>query len=289
MSPEMAVVCTGTGPRASVIQTRNLPAPGRENVMSDQPPASGPRKWNRPALIVAGTLTAAVAVSVGLVAAGGHPSDASLSGKVTDSTQTPATSSPLASPLASSSSSSLASSLAPSDPPSSSARSSSSPSPSAASSSARSSGSAPWSSASCPSQLASWRGTGAGGQLQVVVTDLTIASQAAISLRADPASGTIPQSAATALSTASASLRSSTQAAGKNLIPGCVSGAYQAEIAGLTDLGRAVAGFDNAVSETASGDYGTAQQSSQNAVATLQSGSAKMATAMVDVNQYGTS
>jgi hypothetical protein len=92
----------------------------------------------------------------------------------------------------------------------------------------------------------------------------------------------------TALSSAAASLGVSTQAAGKNLIPGCVSGAYSAEVAGLTDLGRAVAGFDSAVSASASGDYGTAQHSSQTAVAALQSGSAKMATAIVDANQYGT-
>jgi hypothetical protein len=136
--------------------------------------------------------------------------------------------------------------------------------------------------------MASWRGTGAGGQLQVVVTDLTIASQAATSMRADPVSGTIPQAAVTALSSAAASLSVSTQAAGQNLIPGCVSGAYQAEVGALTDLGRAVAGFNNAVSESASGAYGTAQQSSQTAVAALQSGSAKMATAIVDANQYGT-
>jgi hypothetical protein len=135
--------------------------------------------------------------------------------------------------------------------------------------------------------MASWRSTGAGGQLQVVVTDLTIASQAATSMRADPVSGTIPQAAVTALNSATASLRVSTQAAGKNLIPGCVSGAYQAEVAALTDLGHAVAGFDSAVSESASGAYSTAEQSSQAAVAALQSGSAKIATAIVDVNQYG--
>ena len=122
----------------------------------------------------------------------------------------------------------------------------------------------------------------------MVVTDLTIAAQAATSMRADPASGTIPQAAVTALNSAAASLHVSTQAAGKSLIPGCVSGAYQAEVAGLTDLGRAVTGFDNAVSESASGDYGAAQHSSQAAVAVLQTGSAKMAAAIVDVNGYGT-
>jgi hypothetical protein len=136
--------------------------------------------------------------------------------------------------------------------------------------------------------MASWRSTGAGGQLQVVVTNLTLASQAATSMHADPVSGIIPQTAVTTLSSVTASLRVSTQAAGKNLIPGCVSAAYQAEVAALSDLGRAVAGFDKAVTESSSGDYGTAQQSSQTAVAALQSGSAKIATAIVDVNQYGT-
>ena len=243
--------------------------------MSDQPPAGTPRKWNRPALIATGVLTVAVGAAAAIAATSGHSSGTSLSSKVADSAQTPT-----------SASSSSSSSLASSDPPSSSSQLPSSQASSQASSG--SSGSAPWSSTSCPSQMASWRSTGAGGQLQVVVTDLTIASQAAISMRADPASGIIPQAAVTALNSAAASLRVSTQAAGKNLIPGCVSGAYQAEVAGLTDLGRAVAGFDSAVSESASGAYGTAQQSSQTAVAALQSASAKIATAIVDVNQYGT-
>jgi hypothetical protein len=122
----------------------------------------------------------------------------------------------------------------------------------------------------------------------VVVTDLTIASQAAISMRADPASGTIPADAVTALNSATASLRLSTQAAGKNLIPGCVSSAHQAEVAALTALVHAADGLGTAVSQSASGDYGTAQHSSQTAVAALQSGSAEMATAIVDVGQYGT-
>jgi hypothetical protein len=232
--------------------------------MSDQPPANRPRKLSRPALIVAGTLTVAVGVSVVLAATSGHKNEASLSSKVADSTQAPTTSS------SSSSSNPVSSSAA------------------AAVAGPRSSGSAPWSSNSCPSQMTSWRSTGAGGQLQVVVTDLTIALQAATSMRADPASGTIPQAAVTALNSANASLRVSTQAAGKNLIPGCVSGANRAEVAALTDLGRAVAGFDNAVSQSASGNYGAAQLTSQTAVAALQTGSAKMATAIVDANGYGT-
>ena len=45
---------------------------------------------------------------------------------------------------------------------------------------ASSSASAPWS-GSCQSKLASWRGTGAGGQLQAVVTAVTIMLQAATS------------------------------------------------------------------------------------------------------------
>lgn len=144
--------------------------------------------------------------------------------------------------------------------------------------------------------MASWRGTGAGGQLQVVVTFITITTQAATSLNADLQTGVVPPTAppsappadVSALRSAATSLRSSTQAATSNLIPGCVSSAYQAEVAALTDLDRAVAGFDNAVSQSASGDYGAAQNSSQTAVAALQSGSAKIATAIVDANQYGT-
>jgi hypothetical protein len=80
----------------------------------------------------------------------------------------------------------------------------------------------------------------------------------------------------------------STQAARKDLIPGCVSGAYQAEVAGLTDLGGAVADFNNAVDETDSGDYGTAQRGMRTAVAAMQSGSAEMATAIAGLNRYGT-
>jgi hypothetical protein len=121
-----------------------------------------------------------------------------------------------------------------------------------------------------------------------VVTDLTIVSQAAASLDADLASGTAPSAAVTALRSATTSLRSGTQAARKNLIPGCVSGAYRAEVAGLTDLGGAVTGFSNAVDETASGDYVTAQRGMRAAAASIQSGSAEMATAITGLNRYGT-
>jgi hypothetical protein len=121
----------------------------------------------------------------------------------------------------------------------------------------------------------------------VVVTDLAIVSQAATSLHADPATGTIPPSAVTALRSATASLNASTQAAGKNLIPGCASSAHQAEVAGLAKLSGAVANFDSAAGQTDSGKNGTAQSSMQTAVAAMQSGSVEMATAIAGVNQYG--
>jgi hypothetical protein len=122
-----------------------------------------------------------------------------------------------------------------------------------------------------------------------VVTDLTIVSQAAGSLNADLASGTAPSAAAvTALRSATTSLRSGTQVAEKNLIPGCVSGAYRAEVAGLTDLGGAVAAFNNAVDATNSGDYATAQRGMRTAAASVQSGSTEMATAIAGLNRYGT-
>jgi len=226
-------------------KTRDRPAStGRHTT------ASGRRQWSRAALIAGGILTAAIAVSAGFAAAGGHGLRASLSSGGAAPTNAPVTQ----------------------------------PSPSA---SASASASAPWSSASCPSQLASWRSTGAGGQLQVVVTDLTIVSQAAVSLDADLASGTAPSAALTALRSAARSLRSSTRAAGKNLIPGCALGAYRVEVAGLADLGDAVAGFDNAVGETGSGDYGTAQRGMRTAITAMQSGSAEMAKTTADLNRYG--
>jgi hypothetical protein len=134
----------------------------------------------------------------------------------------------------------------------------------------------------------SWRGTGASGQLQVVVTDLTIVSQAATSLNADLASGTAPAADVTALRAATTSLNSGAQAARKNLIPGCVSAAYRAEVAGLTDLGGAFAGFNNAIGATGTSDYATAQRGMRTAAASIQSGSAEMATAITGLNRYGT-
>jgi flagellar hook-basal body complex protein FliE len=245
--------------------------------MRDRPAASGPRKWNRAALIAAGTLTVAVAVSAGLAAAGGHRTPASLSSEVTAPTKTLVTPASAPAPAP-------ASASAPASAPAPAPASASVPASAPASASA----SAPWSSTSCPSQLASWRRTGAGGQLQVVVTDLTIVSQAAAPLHADLASGTAPSAAVTALHSATTSLRAGIQVARKNLIPGCVSGAYQAEVAGLTDLGGAVAGFDNAADATDSGDYGAAQRGMRTAVAAMQSGSAEMATAIAGLNRYGT-
>jgi hypothetical protein len=134
----------------------------------------------------------------------------------------------------------------------------------------------------------SWRGTGASGQLQVVVTDLTIVSQAAASLNADLASGAAPTPDVTALRAATTSLNSAAQAARKNMIPGCVSAPYRAEVAGLTDLGGAVAGFDNAIGATGSSDYATAQRGMQTAATSVQSGSAEMAAAITGINRYGT-
>jgi hypothetical protein len=254
--------------------------------MSDQPPnrphrqlrnrptANSPRKWKRATLVVVGTVTVGVGVSAGLVATSGHGTSASLSSDTTAKTNAPLTAS------------SAPSSSAPAAPPSAASRISS-PASAASQAGSRSAGSAPWMSTSCPSQMASWRGTGAGGQLQVVVTDLAIVSQAATSLHADPATGTIPPAAVTALRSATASLNASTHAAGKNLIPGCVSSAHQAEVAGLAKLSGAVANFDNAANETGNGKNGTAQSSMQTAVAAMQSGSAEMATAITGVNQYG--
>jgi TolA-binding protein len=120
-----------------------------------------------------------------------------------------------------------------------------------------------------------------------VVTDLTIVSQAAASLNTGLASGTAPAADVTALRAATTSLNSAAQAAKKNLIPGCVSDAYRAEVAGLTDLDGAVADFNNAVGATGSGDYATAQRGMQTAAASMQSGSAEMATAVAGLNRNG--
>ena len=236
--------------------------------------AGGPRKLNRGGLIVAGTVAVAAAVSAGLVLAGGHNSSASPSGEVTAQANALATATATAS-----------------DPPSA-APAAHSPSSAAASarSQAAASASPPWASTSCPSQLATWRGTGAGGQLQVVATGITIAAQPAASLHTDLANTapSAPPGTVTGLSSAAASLRSSTQAAGKSLIPACVPGARKAEVTGLADLGRAVTGFGSAVSEARGADYAAAAGTLAAAIAAMQSGSAQMATAIADLNRYGT-
>lgn len=256
----------------------------------NRPAAGGPHRWSRTSLVVAGTTATAVVVSVGLVVAGGgHSADASLSSKVTTPTNAPLTPAPESSSSATSSSSAASSS----SPAKVSARTSSPPpSPAQVKASAQASSppsaSAPWVSTSCPSQLLSWRSTGAGGQLQVVVTKLTIVSQAAMLLHADLAAGTAPAAAVTALRSAAASLSSATQAAEKNMIPGCVSGAHQAEVAGLADLDHAVTGFGSAADKSDSGDFDGAQGGMQAAVTAMQSGSAEVATAIVAVGQYGT-
>jgi hypothetical protein len=225
----------------------------------------------------------AVAVAIGVDAASGQSNRASLSSDV----KAPANK--LVTP------SSAAAKASTSAPASTSARSSAAAKASVpAAASARSSAAAstpataPWASTSCPSQLVSWRSTGASGQLQVVVTDLTIVSQAAASLNADLASGSAPAAEVTALRAATTSLNSAAQTAKKNLIPGCVSAPYRAEVAGLTDLGGAVAGFNNAIGATGSSDYATAQRGMQTAAASIQSGSAEMATAVAGLNRYGT-
>jgi hypothetical protein len=146
---------------------------------------------------------------------------------------------------------------------------------------------APWASESCPDQLSSWRGTGAGGQFQAVVTDVTILLQAATPLEADLAHGTAPAASVTALRSAANSLGSATRAAGRNVIPACISGAHQAETAGLAALGSAVTGFGNALTAVGSGNDQAAHGNIQTAITAMQSGSADMAKATVDISRYG--
>lgn len=251
--------------------------PRRE--LEDRPAASGPRKRNRAVLITAGTLTVAVAVAIGVDAASGQSNRASLSSEVKAPAKTLVTPSSAAAAA-------KASTSAPTSARSSAAAKASAPAQSSAPASAPIT--APWSSTSCPSQLVSWRSTGASGQLQVVVTDLTIVSQAAASLNADLAAGAAPAADVTALRAATTSLNSAAQAAKKDLIPGCVSAPYRAEVAGLTDLGGAVAGFDNAIGATGSSDYATAQRGMQTAAGSIQSGSAELASAITGLNRYGT-
>lgn len=243
--------------------------------MSGQPPHWRMRgRPSRGALIVVGALAVAVAVSGGLLAAGGRGNPAALSSKVTASAKALATSP--SSPGSPSSADPRTASSAPSTASVTRPPAAAPPSPSG-----------PWRPVSCPSQLASWRGTGAGGQLQVVVTFLTITSQAAASLDSDLAAGAAPPTAVSALRSATGSLRSAVQAAAKNPIPGCVTGAHQAEVTALADLAGAAAGFGGAVSATGTGDYATARRDIRAAVATSQPGSAQLAKAITDLTRYG--
>lgn len=216
---------------------------------SDRQPVPGRPRWrSRAALIGGGALVVATGVGVGLAATGGHNPSDSLSSGGT----------------------------APAGVPVAVVTASSSGSP------------APWASESCPSQLSSWRGTGAGGQLQAVTTDVTILLQAATPLDKDLARSTAPTARAKALRSAATSLGSSTRAAYRNVIPVCISGAHHAEVAGLAALSGAVTGFDNVLSAVGSGYDQTAHRNIQTAITAMQSGSADMAKAMADLSRYGT-
>jgi hypothetical protein len=209
----------------------------------------GPRRRSRAVLIGGGALVAVAGIGVGLAVTGGNHPSASLSSGGT----------------------------APTDAPTA-----------AVSASASASGSpAPWASESCPNQLSSWRGTGAAGQLQAVATNVTILLQAATPLETDLAHGTAPAANVTALRSAANSLGSATRAAGRNVIPACISGAHQAEVAGLASLGSAVTGFENALRAIGSGDDPTARGNIRTAIPAMQSGSADMAKASVDLSRYG--
>jgi hypothetical protein len=148
------------------------------------------------------------------------------------------------------------------------------------------SASAPWS-GGCQSQLASWRGTGAGGQLQAVATSTTIMLQEATSLEPLLAPGAPPAAKVTAFRSAATSLRTATRAAQQNLIPACVSGAHLAEGAALTELGGAVARYQDALVAIGGGDYPAAHRNIQAGITAMQAGSAKVTKAAADVSRYG--
>jgi hypothetical protein len=144
----------------------------------------------------------------------------------------------------------------------------------------------PWASERCPNQLTSWRSTGAGGQLQAVTTDVTILLQAAAPLETDLAHGTAPAASVTAVRSVATSLGSAVGAADRNVIPACISGAHRAEVAGLASLGSAVTGFKNALSAIGSGNDQGAHGDVQTAITAMQTGSADMAKATVDLSRY---
>ena len=152
--------------------------------------------------------------------------------------------------------------------------------------SASPSASAPWS-GGCQSQLASWRGTGAGGQLQAVATSTTIMLQEATSLEPLLSPGAPPAAKVTAFRSAATSLRTATRAAQQNLIPACVSGAHLAEGAALTELGGAVARYQDALVAIGGGDYPAAHRNIQAGITAMQAGSAKVTKAAVAVSKYG--
>jgi hypothetical protein len=222
--------------------------PRRRAAPGGPPAPGGPRRRSRAVLIGGGALVVVAGIGVGLAVTGGNHPSASLSSGGT----------------------------APTDAPTALATASASGSP------------APWASGSCPNQLSSWRGTGAGGQLQAVATDVTILLQAATPLETDLAHGTAPAANVTALRSAASSLGSATRAAGRNVIPACISGAHQAEVAGLASLGSAVTGFGNALSAIGGGGDQAAHGNIRTAIAAMQSGSADMAKATVDLSRYGT-
>jgi hypothetical protein len=211
--------------------------------------ASKPRRWRLPAFIAGVAVLVPVAVFTGVITTGGQSPSASLPSGATAPANAPV--------------------IGPS-----------------ASSAASSSASAPWS-GSCQSKLASWRGTGAGGQLQAVVTAVTIMLQAATSLEPGLSSGAAPADKVTAFRPAVTSLRSVIRAAQENLIPACVSGAHLAEGTGLTELGRAVADYQNALAAIGGGSSQAALRNIRAGITAMQSGSAEMAKATADVNRYG--
>ncbi len=212
-----------------------------------------PRRWRLPAFIAGVTVLGPAAVFIAVITSGGHGPSASRPSGATAPANAPV------------SSGTAAPANAPVTGPSA---------------------SAPWS-AGCQSQLAAWRGTGAGGQLQAVVTEVTIMLQAATSLEPGLSSGAAPAAKVTAFRSAATSLRSATRAAQENLIPACVSGAHPAERAGLTELGGAVADYQNALAAIGGGDYQAAHRNIQAGITAIQSGSAEVAKAAADVSRYG--
>jgi hypothetical protein len=91
----------------------------------------------------------------------------------------------------------------------------------------------------------------------------------------------------TAFRSAATSLRTATRAAQQNLIPACVSGAHLAEGAALTELGGAVAHYQDALVAIGGGDYQAAHRNIQAGITAMQAGSAKVTTAAADVSRYG--